>query len=48
MMRQWVATFTTKQIVTFLLMIAVFIYVVWYVVGSLGGGGFDPDYRPSW
>ena len=45
MINQWIAKLTTKQIVIYLMMIVVAIYIVWYVVDALEG--FDPDYRPT-
>ena len=44
MIKQWLGRFTPKQIIAILIMIAVAIYVVWYVIEALEG--FDPNYRP--
>ena len=45
MINQWIARLTTKQIVIYLMMIAVAIYIVWYVVEALEG--LNPNYRPG-
>ena len=44
MIKKWISRLTTKQIIISLAMVAVAIYVVWYVVDALEG--LDPDYRP--
>ena len=45
MIEQWVSNLTPKRIVIYLVMIAVAIYVVWYVVEALEG--LDPNYKPQ-
>ena len=44
MIKQWVGNLTPKQIVISLVMIAVAIYVVWYVIEALEG--LDTQYQP--
>ena len=44
MINQWIAKLTTKQIVIYLMMIVVAIYIVWYVVEALEG--LKPNYKP--
>ena len=44
MIKQWIDTLTPRRVIIFLVMIAVAIYVVWYVLDALEG--LDPDYRP--
>ena len=36
---------TTKQIITYVVLLALAIFVVWYVIDALDG--FDPAYRPG-
>ena len=45
MIGQWISNLTPKKAIIFLVLIAVPIYVVWYVVEALDG--FDPTYKPS-
>ena len=45
MLKEWVGTLSTKQIIVYILMVIVAIYIVWYVVDALEG--FDPDYKPT-
>lgn len=42
---QWVSNLTPKQVILFLVLITVAIYVLWYVIEALYG--FDPDYKPA-
>ena len=44
MIRQYISNLTPKQIITYLVIIAVAIYVVWYVVEALEG--LNPNYQP--
>ena len=41
----WFHRLSTKQIIVYLVLLVVAIYVVWYVIDALAG--FDPDYRPG-
>ena len=36
---------TTKQIITYVVLLALAIFVVWYVIDALDG--FDPNYQPT-
>jgi len=45
MIRQYISNLTPKQIITYLVIIAVAIYVVWYVVEALEG--IEPNYVPG-
>ena len=44
MIKKWISRLTTKQIVISLVMVAVAIYVVWYVIEALEG--LDTNYQP--
>lgn len=45
MISRWISSFTPKQIIIYLVMISVAIFVVWYVVEALEG--IDPHYKPE-
>jgi hypothetical protein len=45
MVGQWISNLTPRRIIIYLVMIAVAIYVVWYVIEALEG--FDAEYQPS-
>ena len=44
MIKKWIGRLTTKQIIISLVMVAVAIYIVWYVIDSLEG--LDTNYKP--
>ena len=44
MIKKWISRLTTKQIVISLVMVAVAIYVVWYVIEALEG--LNREYQP--
>ena len=45
MIKQWVGNLTPKQIIIFVALMAVAIYVVWYVIEALEG--LDTNYEPG-
>jgi len=45
MIKQWISNLTPKQIIIFVVFIAVAIYVVWYVINALEG--LDTDFKPD-
>ncbi len=45
MIIQWIGKFSTKQIIGFVIVVLVAIYIVWYVIEALDG--FDPNFKPS-
>ena len=45
MIGQWFANLTPRRIAIYLVMIAVALYIVWYVVDALEG--LDTDFRPD-
>ena len=45
MIIQWIGKFSTKQIIGFVIVVLLAIYIVWYVIEALDG--FDPNFKPS-
>ncbi len=45
MITQWIGKFSTKQIIGFVIVVLLAIYIVWYVIEALDG--FDPNFKPS-
>ena len=45
MLKQRISRLTTKQIVMYIVVVIVAIYIVWYVIDALEG--FEPNYVPA-
>ena len=45
MIKHWICSLSPKRTVIYFIIIALSIFVVWYVVEALEG--LDPNYRPS-